>query len=116
MGPSATSWPGLDFLTGLRRDRRVITRRAAAFGSGGLERCVIGQPRAVFSALLLIVGSQVALAALLFGTAAIDRPRVLLLIARRQRRRDPIVELREHQRRLSSLQAAAERSLESAHR
>lgn len=63
------------------------------------------------SAIIIIVLSQVVLAGLLFGTVAIDRPRPQLL--RRRTARPPIETMREHQRGIVSLGAAAERSVES---
>ena len=77
-----------------------------------------GQPRPVFSALLWIIASQIVLAGLLFGTVAMDRPTPLPIRDRLRKRHGvpPIVQMRRHQRRLSSREAARQRSLESAHR
>jgi hypothetical protein len=72
----------------------------------------------MLSAIALIVASQVVLAALLFGTAAVDRPGARSLVHRLRRRRQggPLTSVRAHQRRISSLRKATERSLESAPR
>jgi hypothetical protein len=79
-----------------------------------LDAGAIGQRPNVFSALVAIVASQVVLAGLLFGTAALDRGSLITLPSRRRRRRGgPIATVRAHQRQISSLRAASQRSLES---
>lgn len=68
----------------------------------------------VLSAIILIVVSQVVLAALLFGTAALDRPSPLPLTTKlRRREQGPYATMQAHQRRLDRLGAASERSRES---
>jgi hypothetical protein len=67
----------------------------------------------VVSALVVIVASQALLAAMLFGTAAIDRPDFspLAPVRRLARRfRGPLHTMQVHQRRIASLGAAAARS------
>lgn len=74
-----------------------------------------GYSRRMLATFLAIVGSQVAIAALLFGTDAIDRPdiagRARTWIRRHQ---GELATLRAHQRMLSGLHRASERSMGAA--
>ena len=80
-----------------------------------MSRAPSGYSGGMLAAFLAIVGSQVAVATLLFGTMAIDRPDVTGRVrAWARRHRGELFTLRDHQRTLSGLRRASERSIDAA--